>query len=344
MNLNGIHGPELAPDGLDLVLQLETYLASNPDDHQTRDALLQLQGVPQGTEPLPGWVWSTAPTPEPRNWLVDEWLPAGRVTLLAGPGGAGKSRLTLQLAAGIASGGGQESSWLEAPLKVLRLGNIVSSSGAPVVYASWEDEEEEFGRRLSEISGPKAPWVVPQSLEHLQVVNLSQRGPIWAPVGSRHIFSLACLTETGKLLRQRCMEWGAKLLIIDPLAAAYAGDENARGLVRAFVADWDGWAQVNNCGVLLVAHPPKSGSSGYSGSTDWEAAVRSRWELDRQRRGPLPTSLSKQDSRQEAWQLTLPKRNYGPELKPLALELDFQAGLRWKAEWWDIGDDNATEY
>ena len=38
--------------------------------------------------------------PGPRQWLVDGWLPAGRVALLSGQGGAGKSRLALQLAAG----------------------------------------------------------------------------------------------------------------------------------------------------------------------------------------------------------------------------------------------------
>lgn len=35
--------------------------------------------------------------PEPRRWLVPGWLPAGRVALLAGPGGSGKSLLALQL-------------------------------------------------------------------------------------------------------------------------------------------------------------------------------------------------------------------------------------------------------
>ena len=34
----------------------------------------------------------------PRQWLVEGWLPAGRVALLSGQGGVGKSRLALQLA------------------------------------------------------------------------------------------------------------------------------------------------------------------------------------------------------------------------------------------------------
>ena len=42
--------------------------------------------------------------PEPRKWLCPEWLPAGRVAMLTGPGGGAKSLLALQLAVVVASG------------------------------------------------------------------------------------------------------------------------------------------------------------------------------------------------------------------------------------------------
>ena len=84
-----------------------------------------------------------------------DWLPAGRVALLAGRGGAGKIK------AGAAAGrgdrlrrrgrgrvdrrsGGRPPGW----------GRPCPPTGAPVVYASWEDEEDEFARRLSQMSGP----------------------------------------------------------------------------------------------------------------------------------------------------------------------------------------------
>ena len=90
--------------------------------------------------------------PQPRQWLVDESLPAGRVALLTGEGGAGKSRLALQLAAGVASGGDHRE-WITSPHGIMRLGNAVPPNGASVVFASWEDEPEEFYRRLHQISG-----------------------------------------------------------------------------------------------------------------------------------------------------------------------------------------------
>ena len=43
------------------------------------------------------------PNPPGVDWLIDGWLLWGRVALLAGDGGLGKSRLALRLAAGIAS-------------------------------------------------------------------------------------------------------------------------------------------------------------------------------------------------------------------------------------------------
>ena len=70
----------------------------------------------------------------------------------------------------------------------------------------------------------------------------------------------------------------ARLLVVDPLAAAYACSENDRGLVRAFMTNLDGWARATGCAVLIVSHPPKS-EADYSGSTDWHAAARAVWKL-----------------------------------------------------------------
>ena len=45
--------------------------------------------------------WATPPPA--RQWLVDGWLPASRIAMLAGRGAAGKSQLALQLAYAITS-------------------------------------------------------------------------------------------------------------------------------------------------------------------------------------------------------------------------------------------------
>ena len=214
------------------------------------------------------------PHPPAFEWLVYSWLPWGRVALLAGDGGLGKSRLALRLGAGIAAA---DPDWL---------GGISTAEGSKrlnlrldqperVVIASWEDDLDESDRRLAALGKHDATG------GRVKFVDMADRGPLWAPLGNGHVASIASLTPAGEKLREYTENTGAVLLVIDPLAAAYAGDENSRGLVRAFLSSWDAWARRTSCAVLFVGHTPKN-ASRTSGSTDWRNAVRSVWTLDYQ--------------------------------------------------------------
>ena len=338
---NQYEGPELSPDVLDHAQALADHLREHPDSPDGREALKRvLEAVASdGDARLTVWTWDEAHPPAPRRWIVHNWLPAGRVGLLTGQGGAGKSRLAVQLAAGVASGGGAGGAWLDTPdPDILPLGNAVPPEGAPVLVASWEDEPEEQFRRLSEISGNAAPWVTPPRLHGLAFADLAGLGPVWGPLTGRHIATAAGLSEIGINVRRLAEELDAKLLILDPLAAAYGGDENVRGLVRAFVGDWDKWAREHDCAVLLLAHPPKSGAD-YSGSTDWEGAARSLWKLEKK----IKKDISQVDQVRVQWTLKLVKSNYGPipdDAVVLALDATpHDHGLRWRA----IGTSSITE-
>ena len=337
-------------DALGMVADLRAHLKAYPNDSRARDELRRLvqeMASDAAGQPIELSTWEGQSEPEPRRWLVNGWLPAGRVALCTGAGGVGKSRLALQLAAGIASGGnGRDRAWIAAPRDVLSLGADVESEGSAVVYASWEDEPKEFWRRLGAISNQKAaPWVTPKRLQQLYVADMAGRGPIWAPSsGSRHISTMATITPAGRELRRRCEEVGARLLVLDPLAAAYASDENARGLVRAFVSDWDAWGRAENCASFIVAHIPKSGAI-YSGSTDWHGASRTMWSLDKNQR--LKASGRGKEGNQPQpfeWRLTCNKLNYGPEATVLHMDLDTSDdGLRWQVVGtWDTSSDETT--
>ena len=288
-----------------------------------RSVLDTIQHAVEVAKPIRVSTWGQEP-PKTRRWLVENWLPAGRVAMLTGEGGAGKSRLTLQLAAGIASGG-ENRKWIQGPAGALALGGEVPEDGATVVFASWEDEPDEFDRRLFQISGNAAPWVKPARLGNLLRANMMGEGPVWAPAQGSHIASMAALTGAGARLRRLCEQSDARLLIMDPLAAAYASQENTRGLVRAFVSHWDDWSQANNCTTLLLAHPPKSSMYSYAGSTDWLGAVRALWSLQRSEKGgtdPGGPSI---------WNLESVKGNYRGSSETVELGWDVAGDqVRWQ--------------
>jgi RecA-family ATPase len=361
----GLEGPEMPDEAMDLVLQtlqplvnretltpeewqvasdalasirteagtgepdeLLRRLAVSQDDNTRADALADLAAWLEVRRPPSSHQWSGASTP-PRSWLVEDWLPWGRLAMLTGIGGAGKSRLALQLAAGIASGGGDPDAWIACPPGLLPIGKELPAAGGAVVFATWEEDPVEMDRRLMEIHHDgDAPWVTPERISRLHLVDMAGDGPVWGPKPGTHVATVAGITAAGERLRRYAETKDARLLVIDPLAAAYASDENARGLVRAFCSNWDAWGRAHDCAVLLVAHPPKDGAD-YAGSTDWHSAVRALWRLSKEGIG-RPQRGKGEDARAKGWQLTLIKSNYGPPADPLEVAWDAENGLRWQ--------------
>ena len=341
-----LHGERAPLDGLDHAQRLMEWVEAYPGDTQAqaalRDILTRMDQL-EADASLEDWSWDGSGEAElPRAWLVENWLPANRIALLSGPPGGGKTFLALQLAAAIASGGGEYGAWIGAPDESLRLGNQVATQGQTVVFASWQEEEDEIKRRLSWISGPEAPWVRPNLLEDtLRFPIMRRRGPVWAPNG----YESAALTRTGEVLRRYCEEYSARLLIMDTLADVYHGNENNRGMVTAFLNDWDTWGEANGCAILLLGHPPKSGSP-YSGTTGWIGSVRAFWSLEKERLGSPPRGRGNQnDNRPFAWRLENLKGNYRPgEGESFRMELSDQGpGVRWRVvgPWHDDEEEDA---
>jgi hypothetical protein len=74
-----------------------------------------------------------------------------------------------------------------------------------------------------------------------------------------------------------------KLIVIDPSADVFGGDEINRAQVRKFVSMLRALAMDIDCAVLLLSHPSLTGmnsGTGTSGSTAWNNSVRSRLYLE----------------------------------------------------------------
>ena len=269
-----------------------------------------------------------------REWLIPGWLPVGRLGMLSGRGGRGKSRLALQLAARMAAIPPERGPFVpaacrsgDAPAVFTASLALDATHAGPVAYCSWEDEREEAGRRIAKFGADGL--AVPADLAgRLRYLDLRGEGPLWGPVGeARHLAALGELTPVGQRVRATCEALEARLLVVDSLAGAYGLDENVRALVRSFCASWDRWATNARCAVMLIAHPPKTpGGAGagqvdrdYAGSTDWHGAARWRWTMDTADTGETMTDRNKQLAVQ-ALALSLVKSSYGPSGNRLFLE------------------------
>ena len=317
------------PDGLDIEARLSgaaavppSPVAADGNDHlplaERYDWTRPVSILPERSD------WSAAPPR--RKWLIDGWLSRGRIALLSGRGGAGKSKLGIQLCHAIAAGSaGQDGTrrWFDG-------GPEINIGEEHVAFATWEDDADEIMRRMFDhpayAHGNAAAALNADLADRLHVFDLAGQGPLWEQSDRGH----GRLTETGIALRLRCEAAGARLLVIDPLSAAYADSEISRGAVRAFIGSWDAWGREADCTVFIVGHPPK-GNAGddarYSGSTDWRNGVRSFLFLERM------------DAMQDRATLVADKVSYAPQPKDIALE----NWVWWKALPWSETPKGAAE-
>ena len=233
--------------------------------------------------------WQDQLVPE-REWTVRDRIPANNVTLLSGEGSVGKSILSLQLATAVILG----LDWL----------GVTPEPGA-VLGAFCEEDEPELWRRLDLIfrhyeaaytefkdmhllalAGQDALLAVPNSKGLIQPTKLFQ-----------HILEAACDIKP-------------KLIVLDNAADIFGGSENDRGQVRQFIGLLRGLAIAAGAGVLLTSHPSLTGintKTGLSGSTAWDASVRSRLYFQRVK---TPDKDEEADPNLRALQVM--KANYGP--------------------------------
>ena len=258
--------------------------------------------------------------PERREWLAPLWFPAGRVALLAADGGSAKSLFALQVAAVVAAGEGFQAPGSKGP--AMLPGNKRADGKAPqlagkagvVVFVTWEDEPDEVHRRLSGLPNLFDGRTVRDAVEdRLHLMDLAGCGALWGPADDGHRDTVARLTDTGRALEAYVRHVKPRLIVIDPVAAAYGGNENDRGAVRGFLSHLNALAAETGAAVLLVAHPPKGRNADhYSGSTDWRNGVRVMVIL-----GPQPVrnyvgkpKNGNSNAPAEGQALTLEKANY----------------------------------
>ena len=199
--------------------------------------------------------WIGLPTPE-REWALDGWIPARQATYLTGSGSAGKSLLTQQLCTCLALG----LPFLGVPTKPMI-----------ALYVTCEDDADELHRRQKAIC---------ETLE-VDVRDLSGKlhlaslvGVIGNELAAFDAHNRMSVTAAHRQLVSTVENTGAGFVVLDNVAHFFAGNENIRVQVAAFVNLLNQLAQ-SGPALLLLGHPNKAGDA-FSGSTAWENQVRSR--------------------------------------------------------------------
>lgn len=232
-----------------------------------------------------------------RDWLIPSVLIRRSISLFAGDGGVGKSLASMQLQVAAALG----KDWLG-----IQVAQPISSFG---YYC--EDDKDELDRRFRDICsyygctfadvGHRVRYTSRVGMEENELVTFRGKQEFGKPER----------TATYKQLEEEIKENDIQLVILDTASDVFAGNENIRYQVKAFVTTIRRLAIINNGGVILNSHPSKSSmadGSGFSGSTAWNGAVRNRLYLAT----PKKPMTDEDDGPTDERVLKVMKSNYGP--------------------------------
>lgn len=229
------------------------------DDHAAPDAPL-----PGAVDPAE-WIGSTAPF---RRFIIPGWIVRGACGLLSGQEGVGKSLLAQQMATCAAIG---------RPFLGLEIARVKA------VYITCEDDIDELWRRQEAIN---ASLGISMSDIGGKLLLVSLKGEIGNELGTFDQTGRLSVSDRYNQIKRAAEKWGANLVFLDNAAHLFAGNENARHDVAAFLGLLERLSIAIDGAVVLLAHPNKQHAQGnkqgneYSGSTGWSAHVRNRLFLD----------------------------------------------------------------
>lgn len=178
------------------------------------------------------------------KWLWPGWLPEGKLTLLAGSPGTGKTTLALAIAATITTGG----IWPD--------GGACERAGDVLIWSGEDDPSDTLVPRLIAAGA---------NLDRVHFVSnvCDESGEIQPFDPSRDV----------PLLAERLAGMdGVRLLVVDPIVSAVSGDAHRVNDVRRNLQALVDMAARHQCGVLGITHFSK----GTKGSSPAERVIGSQ--------------------------------------------------------------------
>jgi len=218
-----------------------------------------------------------------RQWVVQDWVGRNHVTSLYGRGGIGKSLLAQQLATCVVTG----QPFLGIPVTKGRVLGLFCEDDRDELRRRAAGLNRALGTRLADIDGFEAHARI--GMDNILVAPDPKTG-IGRPT--------AVLAQLRAQLKRAQDEGNPYILVIlDNAGQVFSVSENDRNQVTQALNQIAGLADKYHCGVLLLGHPAKSTESQYSGSTAWEACVRSRLFIGRPKDPKTGLEIGSKDDR-----------------------------------------------
>ena len=194
---------------------------------------------------------------EPIAWLIKNWLPLGKLTLLAGQAGTGKTQLAISIAAKLSAGKHLPDGSVNPPFSILM----------------WSGEDD-----ISTVITPRFK----ASMAQMNRIHLVQG--VTELNGQSRPFDFA--SDLPDLKAKAVQIGDIGLIIIDPIVSVVAGDSNKSSDVRAGLQPIVDMAQELNCAVIGITHYRKSSnaqniSDDVLGSQAYIAVPRVAWGTKR---------------------------------------------------------------
>jgi putative DNA primase/helicase len=161
----------------------------------------------------------------PITWLWDQWLPSGKLTMLGGAGGTGKTTLALGLASTITTGG------------IFPDHSRYCGKSNVLIWSSEDDPEDVLMPRLSAMGA---------DLSRIYILEGTVEG------GKRRGFDPSVDIE--RLKQAISQIGGVSLIIIDPIVGMVKGNMNNANEVRQSLDPLVEFAQGQQCAIIGISH------------------------------------------------------------------------------------------
>jgi KaiC/GvpD/RAD55 family RecA-like ATPase len=183
-----------------------------------------------------------------REWIIRGLMIRNHISILVAPGGSGKSLLSAQWAIALAMG--------------LPWGGWTPIKAEKVLLINAEDDGDEMMRRI--YAACKIMDVNPRHLIGRLFLADDPRSIVVAKTTREKVVIATPLADA---IKQTVEANGIGVVIVDPFAETFEGDENSNSEVKWAAAIWRAVARDCRCSVMLVHHTPKY-AKGMAGDAD----------------------------------------------------------------------------